>query len=154
VITIEQTAELQLQQPDVVALEMRPANVEGRGEVSQRDLLRNTSGRYWSLDSDYNQLTHAPDRTAYAVGLTQQFPRGTTWAYNNAAIQVLDRVLRRATGRAVRAQGRPEGCGSPPRAPSSRCARACAAAPRPAAAGDGAREPRRAVPRWGPHRPP
>ena len=42
VITIEQTAELQLQQPDVVALEMRPANVEGRGEVSQRDLLRNT----------------------------------------------------------------------------------------------------------------
>ena len=41
VITIEQTAELQLQQPDVVALEMRPANVEGKGEVSQRDLLRN-----------------------------------------------------------------------------------------------------------------
>jgi pilus assembly protein CpaF len=42
VITIEQTAELQLQQPDVVSLEMRPANVEGRGEVSQRDLLRNS----------------------------------------------------------------------------------------------------------------
>ena len=41
VITIEQTAELQLQQPDVVALEMRPANVEGKGEVSQRELLRN-----------------------------------------------------------------------------------------------------------------
>ena len=42
VITIEQTAELQLQQPDVVALEMRPANVEGEGEVSQRELLRNS----------------------------------------------------------------------------------------------------------------
>ena len=42
VITIEQTAELQLQQPDVVALEMRPANVEGKGEVDQRDLLRNS----------------------------------------------------------------------------------------------------------------
>ncbi|MCH8829841.1 MAG: CpaF family protein [Planctomycetes bacterium] len=42
VITIEQTAELQLQQPDVVALEMRPANVEGRGEISQRDLLKNS----------------------------------------------------------------------------------------------------------------
>jgi len=42
VITIEQTAELQLQQPDVVSLEMRPANVEGRGEISQRDLLRNS----------------------------------------------------------------------------------------------------------------
>jgi pilus assembly protein CpaF len=42
VITIEQTAELQLQQPDVVSLEMRPANVEGKGEISQRDLLKNS----------------------------------------------------------------------------------------------------------------
>lgn len=42
VITIEQTAELQLQQPDVVSLEMRPANVEGKGEINQRDLLRNS----------------------------------------------------------------------------------------------------------------
>ena len=42
IITIEQTAELQLQQPDVVALETRPANVEGRGEITQRDLLRNS----------------------------------------------------------------------------------------------------------------
>jgi len=42
VITIEQTAELQLQQPDVVALEMRPANIEGRGEISQRELLKNS----------------------------------------------------------------------------------------------------------------
>lgn len=42
IITIEQTAELQLQQPDVVALETRPANVEGKGEISQRELLRNS----------------------------------------------------------------------------------------------------------------
>ena len=42
VITIEQTAELQLQQPDVVSLEMRPANVEGMGEIDQRDLLKNS----------------------------------------------------------------------------------------------------------------
>ena len=41
VVTIEQTAELQLQQNDVVALETRPPNVEGRGEISQRDLLKN-----------------------------------------------------------------------------------------------------------------
>ncbi len=66
--------------------------------VTVRNLLSNDSGRYWSLDSDYNQLTQAPDRTAYAVGLSQQFPPGTAWAYNNAAIQVLDRVLRKATG--------------------------------------------------------
>jgi pilus assembly protein CpaF len=42
VITIEQTAELQLQQADVVALEMRPPNIEGKGEISQRELLRNS----------------------------------------------------------------------------------------------------------------
>jgi pilus assembly protein CpaF len=42
ILTIEQTAELQLQQPDVVALETRPANVEGRGEITQRELLRNS----------------------------------------------------------------------------------------------------------------
>ncbi|HWE00867.1 MAG TPA: CpaF family protein [Tepidisphaeraceae bacterium] len=41
VITIEDAAELQLQQPHVVRLETRPANVEGKGEVSQRDLIKN-----------------------------------------------------------------------------------------------------------------
>jgi pilus assembly protein CpaF len=42
VVTIEDAAELRLQQPHVVRLESRPAGVEGRGEVSIRDLLRNT----------------------------------------------------------------------------------------------------------------
>jgi pilus assembly protein CpaF len=42
VVTIEETAELRLQQADVVALETRTANVEGRGQVTQRDLLRNS----------------------------------------------------------------------------------------------------------------
>jgi pilus assembly protein CpaF len=41
VITIEDAAELQLQQPHVVRLETRPANLEGRGEVTQRDLVKN-----------------------------------------------------------------------------------------------------------------
>src|SRR4051794_34956458 len=41
VITIEDAAELQLQQPHVVRLETRPANIEGKGEVSQRDLVKN-----------------------------------------------------------------------------------------------------------------
>lgn len=41
ILTIEDTAELQLQQPHVLPLEMRPANMEGRGEVTQRDLVRN-----------------------------------------------------------------------------------------------------------------
>jgi pilus assembly protein CpaF len=42
IVTIEDSAELQLQQPHVVRLETRPPNVERRGEVSQRDLLRNS----------------------------------------------------------------------------------------------------------------
>jgi len=40
-VTIEDAAELRLQQPHVVRLESRPAGVEGRGEVTIRDLLRN-----------------------------------------------------------------------------------------------------------------
>lgn len=42
IITIEDAAELQLQQPHVVRLESRPPNIEGEGEVSQRALLRNS----------------------------------------------------------------------------------------------------------------
>jgi pilus assembly protein CpaF len=41
VITIEDAAELHLRQPHVVRLETRPASIEGRGEVTMRDLLRN-----------------------------------------------------------------------------------------------------------------
>jgi pilus assembly protein CpaF len=42
IVTIEDSAELQLQQPHVVRLETRPPNIEGRGEVTQRDLVRNS----------------------------------------------------------------------------------------------------------------
>lgn len=42
IVTIEDTAELQLQQSHVVRLETRPPNIEGAGAVSQRDLLINT----------------------------------------------------------------------------------------------------------------
>ncbi len=42
VVTIEDAAELQLQQEHVVRLETRPENIEGRGMVTQRDLLRNS----------------------------------------------------------------------------------------------------------------
>ncbi len=41
IVTIEDAAELQLQQPHVVRLETRPANIEGRGEINQRALVRN-----------------------------------------------------------------------------------------------------------------
>jgi pilus assembly protein CpaF len=42
IVTIEDSAELQMQQPHVVRLETRPPNIEGKGEVSQRDLVRNS----------------------------------------------------------------------------------------------------------------
>ena len=41
IITIEDAAELRLQQPHIVRLEARPPNIEGKGEVSIRDLVRN-----------------------------------------------------------------------------------------------------------------
>lgn len=42
IVTIEDSAELQLRQPHVVRLETRPPNIEGHGEVNQRDLVRNS----------------------------------------------------------------------------------------------------------------
>lgn len=42
IVTIEDSAELQLQQPHVARLETRPPNIESKGEVNQRDLVRNS----------------------------------------------------------------------------------------------------------------
>ena len=42
IVTIEDSAELQLQQPHVCRLETRPENIEGKGEINQRDLVRNS----------------------------------------------------------------------------------------------------------------
>lgn len=69
--------------------------------VTVRHLLSNDSGRFWSLQSDYADLLRARSRTRYAIGLTQQYAPGSAWAYNNAAIQVLEPVLEEATGMRV-----------------------------------------------------
>lgn len=42
IVTIEDSAELQLQQPHVIRLETRPANIEGKGEITQRELVKNS----------------------------------------------------------------------------------------------------------------
>jgi len=42
IVTIEDPVEMKLQQPHVVTLEARPANIDGKGEITQRDLLKNT----------------------------------------------------------------------------------------------------------------
>ena len=41
IVTIEDPVELKMQQPHVVCLEARPSNIDGKGEIAQRDLLRN-----------------------------------------------------------------------------------------------------------------
>jgi pilus assembly protein CpaF len=41
IVTIEDSAELQMQQNHVVRLETRPPNIEGKGEITQRDLVKN-----------------------------------------------------------------------------------------------------------------
>jgi CubicO group peptidase (beta-lactamase class C family) len=71
--------------------------------VTVRDLLSMDSGREWSALTDYVRLLTAPDRTAFAIGLGQAAAPGTVWAYNNSAVQTLDRVLARATGEDVAA---------------------------------------------------
>ena len=70
--------------------------------VTIRNLLSNDSGRHWDLGTDYGDLPQAKNRTKYAIGLHQQYPPGEVWAYNNAAIQTLDRVISRATGSTTR----------------------------------------------------
>lgn len=71
-------------------------------DVTIRNLLSNDSGRFHSPESDYAQMAFAePDKTAYAIGLGQAHEPGTVWVYNNAAIQVLEAVLERATGTGV-----------------------------------------------------
>ena len=70
--------------------------------VTIRNLLSNDSGRQWEFGTDYGDLPQAKNRTEYAVGLRQQYPPGQVWAYNNAAIQTLDRVISEATGSTTR----------------------------------------------------
>jgi CubicO group peptidase (beta-lactamase class C family) len=73
------------------------------GAVTLRNLLSMDSGREWSVLSDYLQLLGARDRTAFAIGLRQTSAPGKVWAYNNSAVQTLDRVLQKATGEKVTA---------------------------------------------------
>lgn len=70
VVTIEDAAELQLQQPHVVRLETRPPNVEGRGEVGQRLLVRN------SLRMRPDRIIIGEVRGAEAVDMLQAMNTG------------------------------------------------------------------------------
>lgn len=70
--------------------------------VTIRNLISNDSGRYHDVATDYlSMASQAADKTAFSIELDQQHEPGTTWVYNNAAIQTLEAVLERATGMPV-----------------------------------------------------
>jgi pilus assembly protein CpaF len=70
IVKIEDSAELQLQQPHVVRLETRPPNIEGRGEVTQRDLVRN------SLRMRPNRIVIGEVRGGEAIDMLQAMNTG------------------------------------------------------------------------------
>jgi pilus assembly protein CpaF len=70
IVTIEDAAELQLQQPHVVRLETRPPNLEGKGEISMRDLVKN------SLRMRPDRIILGEIRGAEAVDMLQAMNTG------------------------------------------------------------------------------
>ncbi len=90
VITIEDAAELQLQQPHVVRLETRPPNIEGAGEVTQRDLVRN------ALRMRPDRIIIGEVRSAEALDMLQAMNTGhegsMTTIHANSARDALSRL--------------------------------------------------------------
>ncbi len=90
IVTIEDSAELQLQQPHVVRLETRPPNIEGKGEVTQRELLRN------SLRMRPDRIIIGEVRAAEALDMLQAMNTGhdgsLTTVHANAPRDALSRI--------------------------------------------------------------
>jgi pilus assembly protein CpaF len=90
IITIEDSAELQLQQPHVVRLETRPPNIEGRGAVAQRDLVRN------ALRMRPDRIIVGEVRGAEALDMLQAMNTGhdgsLTTVHANSARDSLSRI--------------------------------------------------------------
>jgi pilus assembly protein CpaF len=90
IVTIEDAAELQLQQPHVVRLETRPPNIEGRGEVTQRALLIN------ALRMRPDRIIVGEVRGAEAVDMLQAMNTGhegsLTTIHANSPRDALSRV--------------------------------------------------------------
>lgn len=90
IVTIEDSAELQLQQPHKVRLETRPPNIEGRGEVTQRDLVRN------SLRMRPDRIVIGEVRGAEALDMLQAMNTGhdgsITTIHSNSPRDALTRI--------------------------------------------------------------
>ncbi len=89
VVTIEDAAELQLRQPHVIRLESRPANVEGRGLVEIRDLLRN------ALRMRPDRIVIGEVRGAEALDLLMALNTGHQGALSTVHANAPDDALRR-----------------------------------------------------------
>ena len=90
IITIEDSAELQLRQPHVVRLETRQVNVEGRGQIAQRDLVRN------SLRMRPDRIVVGEVRGAEALDMLQAMNTGhdgsLTTVHANSSRDALSRI--------------------------------------------------------------
>jgi pilus assembly protein CpaF len=90
VITIEDAKELQLQQPHVLCLEARPPNIEGKGEIRIRDLVRN------ALRMRPDRIVVGEARGAEALDMLQAMNTGhdgsITTVHSNAPRDTLSRI--------------------------------------------------------------
>src|SRR5207302_8032621 len=90
VITIEDAAELQIDHPHVIALEHRPPNVEGKGELTIRQLLRN------SLRMRPDRVIVGEVRDAAALDMLQAMNTGhdgsMSTIHSNSAIDAFSRL--------------------------------------------------------------
>jgi len=90
VVTIEDAKELQLQQPHVLCLEARPPNIEGKGEIKIRDLVRN------SLRMRPDRIVVGEARGAEALDMLQAMNTGhdgsLTTVHSNAPRDTLSRI--------------------------------------------------------------
>ena len=90
IVTLEDSAELQLKQDHVVTLETRPPNIEGEGEVTMRDLVRN------ALRMRPDRIIVGECRTGEALDMLQAMNTGhdgsMTTAHANSARDVLSRL--------------------------------------------------------------
>ena len=90
IVTLEDSAELQLKQDHVVTLETRPPNIEGEGEVTMRDLVRN------ALRMRPDRIIVGECRTGEALDMLQAMNTGhdgsMTTAHANSAREALSRL--------------------------------------------------------------
>ncbi len=89
IITIEDAAELQLRQEHVVTLEARPANAEGTGEISIRDLLRN------ALHMRPDRIIVGECRSAEALDMIQAMMTGQDGSLSTGHANTTQDMLRR-----------------------------------------------------------